>query len=54
MVYLIFNDNEKNLDEKNPDKIYSYDGKNSFATIVSIQPDGKWDKKLSLAIKKLV
>ncbi|MFZ1609946.1 MAG: hypothetical protein WAT52_02685 [Chitinophagales bacterium] len=53
MVYLIFNDNEKNLDEKNPDKIYSYDGKNSFATIVSIQPDGKWDKKALFSNKEV-
>ncbi|HET8962820.1 MAG TPA: hypothetical protein VFM99_02930, partial [Chitinophagales bacterium] len=53
MVYLIFNDNEKNLDEKNPDKIHAYDGKNSFATLVSIQPDGGWDKKALFSNKEV-
>ena len=52
MIYLIFNDNEKNLDEKNPDKIYSYDGKNSYATLVSIQADGEWNKSALFSNKE--
>ncbi len=52
MIYLIFNDNEKNLDEKNPEKIYAYDGKNSYATLVSIQADGEWNKSALFSNKE--
>ncbi len=52
MLYLIFNDNDKNLDEKNPDKIYPYDGKNSIATLVTVQPDGDWNKSALFSNKE--
>lgn len=52
MLYLIFNDNDKNLDEKNPDKIYPYDGKNSIATLVTVQPDGNWEKSALFSNKE--
>ena len=52
MIYLIFNDNEKNLDEKNPEKIYAYDGKNSYATLVSIKGNGDWEKSALFSNKE--
>ena len=52
MIYLIFNDNEKNLDEKNPEKIYAYDGKNSYATLVSIKGNGEWEKSALFSNKE--
>lgn len=52
MIYLIFNDNDKNLDEKNPDKIYAYDGKNSIATLATISPDGSYKKSALFSNKE--
>lgn len=43
-IYLVFNDNEKNLGENAEDKISRYNGKKSIATLVTIQPDGGWNK----------
>lgn len=44
-ICLLFNDNAKNLDQEHPDKIYSFDGKNSVAVIVTIDSEGKWKKE---------
>ncbi|MFI5172599.1 MAG: hypothetical protein ACHQFW_09420 [Chitinophagales bacterium] len=52
MIYLLFNDNDKNLDEKNPDKIYAYDGKNSIATLATITPDGEYKKSALFSNKE--
>ncbi len=51
-IYLIFNDNEKNLDEIKPDKIYPYDGKDSYATLVTINENGTWKKSALFSNKE--
>lgn len=41
-LYLVFNDNEKNLTETKEDKVHSYNGKKSVAMLVTMQDDGSW------------
>lgn len=43
-IFLVFNDNEKNLGENAEDKISRYNGNKSIATLVTILPDGTWNK----------
>ncbi len=39
-IYLVFNDNGKNFNRDEDDKIYSYNGSRSVVTLAEIRPDG--------------
>lgn len=43
-IFLVFNDNPKNLIETKEDKVHAYNGKSSIAMLVTIDADGKWYK----------
>jgi hypothetical protein len=43
-IYLVFNDNERNLTETKENKIHPYNGKKSVAMLVTIASDGSWAK----------
>ncbi len=50
-IYFLFNDNEKNLSEKDPRRIAPYDGKSSIATLVTLRDDGSWNKSFVFSNK---
>lgn len=42
-IYLIFNDNRRNFELNNRNRVYNFDGRNSIVALVEISLDGAWD-----------
>jgi hypothetical protein len=45
-IYLLFNDNPKNLTNKDPKKTFNFNGKGSVVTLVTIGENGEYEKSL--------
>ncbi len=42
-IYLIFNDNRRNFDNDNQNRIYNFDGRNSVVALVEVNKEGDWN-----------
>jgi len=50
-IYLIFNDNPKNLGIKDSRRVYAFNGKKSVVTLAAISQDGTYEKSLLFSNK---